>query len=670
MKFANFCLTLFIAFSINYSSAQSNFDLLVTALENDKISTPVIDRILSIKNMESINTPHLDYCPVMHNDGIVFSSNRPRKKNFINRFFSTLNSNLYYTAQEGEDFFYTPIELPGKVNTSKHEGSSTFDATGNKMVYTCNCNQKNIAGMYDLKLCSANFEGGKWLPGNDIPFGEDYRSCHPTFSVDGTTMVFASQRPDSHGGMDLYVSTFLHGEWQHPQNLGPEINSSKDEVFPTLTDDGILVYSSNGLKGKGGLDLFYAKPIEAYSWGEAQNFGPCFNSVKDDFGFLSFGDGLSGLFTSNRGGGLGEDDIYMWKLDMETIPEEAQMLSANLLILDQFTGIPLNESAITLIEINNKLLQTNQLTDEITISNKVDRSLIDLLGARLTPYESDIKGHQYNIQMNKDYFLLIEQEGYTPIQKIVGYEHLIKQEDYVVVMNPDYNHALDNLVMTEDNPIEEIIPPVEEVEAPVIAGMVIIDTDTVQSTEITLPNEVVNLDTEAVAVEESTVTPSEAIEPSEPLEEVFTSRGIPADMIKGAEAVSTKASPKVEAIIKLDNIYYEFNKYELTSDSKIAIDEIVEIMAKDLTMKITVQSHTDSRGKKSFNKWLSQQRADAVKAYMVSMGIEKFRITAEGMGEELLLNDCRDDNPCDEENHKKNRRTEFIIDQRTYLMTE
>ncbi|MEM1259994.1 MAG: OmpA family protein [Bacteroidota bacterium] len=114
-------------------------------------------------------------------------------------------------------------------------------------------------------------------------------------------------------------------------------------------------------------------------------------------------------------------------------------------------------------------------------------------------------------------------------------------------------------------------------------------------------------------------------------------------------------------LLQLSTIYFDLNKYNIRPDAEIEIQKVIVAMEKYPSLKIKVNAHTDSRGNDAYNLWLSQKRAESTVNYMVSKGISKDRLSGEGFGEKLLLNECEDGVPCSREKHQLNRRSEFII---------
>ncbi len=115
---------------------------------------------------------------------------------------------------------------------------------------------------------------------------------------------------------------------------------------------------------------------------------------------------------------------------------------------------------------------------------------------------------------------------------------------------------------------------------------------------------------------------------------------------------------KVEA---LGLIYFNLNSSYLNNDSKEVLDQLAAIMEQNPTIRLSIGSHTDSRGTNNYNLWLSEKRAKRTVEYLISKGIAADRLNGAGSGEEQLTNDCKDGIPCTENEHRVNRRSAFEI---------
>jgi outer membrane protein OmpA-like peptidoglycan-associated protein len=114
-------------------------------------------------------------------------------------------------------------------------------------------------------------------------------------------------------------------------------------------------------------------------------------------------------------------------------------------------------------------------------------------------------------------------------------------------------------------------------------------------------------------------------------------------------------------LVRLNNIYYDFDKFNIRKDAEPELSKVLNFMKATPNVSVELRSHTDSRGKATYNMWLSEKRAQSAQNYLLKQGAEKERLTAKGFGETLLLNKCADGVKCTREEHQLNRRTEFKV---------
>ncbi len=168
---------------------------------------------------------------------------------------------------------------------------------------------------------------------------------HPAISKDGNTMIFTSDKQGGKGGMDLYIVKKKGGKWGVPKNLGSNVNSKGNEIFPTLHDDGTIYFSSNGWGGFGGLDIFSTN-YEKGKWQQATNIGYPINGPYDDSGLVLFPNKQIGYFASNRKGGKGFDDIY----EIFIKQEKATQMLADKSLINAPSPIKSSASAETVVK--------------------------------------------------------------------------------------------------------------------------------------------------------------------------------------------------------------------------------------------------------------------------------------------------------------------------------
>ena len=206
----------------------------------------------------------------------------------------------------------------GDLNTKRHEGPVTVSADGQTIYFTRNNyldnrnGKKDKNGVNHLKIYKASFVNGTWSNIEELPFNDNnYSVGHPSLSADGKTLYFVSEAPGGHGGSDLYRVSIENGTYGTPENLGPEINTRGNEVFPFSAKNNRLYFSSDGHKGYGLLDVFV---VDLDQRENVQNLGEPVNSSRDDFAFSTSSTGTTGYVSSNRPGGKGSDDIYSLRI--------------------------------------------------------------------------------------------------------------------------------------------------------------------------------------------------------------------------------------------------------------------------------------------------------------------------------------------------------------------
>jgi peptidoglycan-associated lipoprotein len=215
-----------------------------------------------------------------------------------------------------------PKLLNGKdINTEHNEGSICFDSRFKMMFFTrCpNEKKKNLGCEIWVSESKGKDEWGEpkkivLTPNDSITVG------HPCASEDGKFLIFVSDLPGGYGGRDLWSSTYERktDSWTIPINLGPEINTQGNEMFPTFGKNGDLYFASDGMPGLGGLDIFKAtKMIGKYKWENPKNMGVPINSENNDYSLIEYSD-KKGYFTSerknNNGGNEFDADIYSYNL--------------------------------------------------------------------------------------------------------------------------------------------------------------------------------------------------------------------------------------------------------------------------------------------------------------------------------------------------------------------
>lgn len=230
-------------------------------------------------------------------------------------------SDIFVTERKDNNFS-APVSIGAPINTAAHESSPVF-TNDNKEMYFIRCGESKAANQY-CHLFYTAYNNEHWNePVRVDIFPDTVNVYDPVLSKDGKIMIVASDAntDKSQGGTDLYILNKIDSGWSVPQNLGGTINTPGSERYPWMDERGNLYYSTNGLPGMGGLDIFKAIKLKA-GYKEPVNLKYPINSGADDFGYRIDKDRpdsdedtvlSSGFFTSNRAGGKGSDDIYRYE---------------------------------------------------------------------------------------------------------------------------------------------------------------------------------------------------------------------------------------------------------------------------------------------------------------------------------------------------------------------
>ncbi|MCD0472772.1 OmpA family protein [Flavobacterium sp. EDS] len=266
-----------------------------------------------------INSTQTDYGSAYYDNKIVFASARDTGGVVRNTFKWTNKTftNLYSAELKADGTVGKPERFEKKINSKFNESTPVFTKDGKTMYFTRNNFLDGKRGRDEqkitlLKLYKADFTNGKWTNVTELPFNSNqYSTAHPALSKDEKTLYFASDMPGTLGQSDLYsVVINPDGSFGKPQNLGAAINTEGRETFPFVSSDNELYFASDGRPGLGGLDVFVSKINSDGTFSAVQNLGAPINSQQDDFAFIINSEKRNGFFSSNREGGIGNDDIY------------------------------------------------------------------------------------------------------------------------------------------------------------------------------------------------------------------------------------------------------------------------------------------------------------------------------------------------------------------------
>lgn len=329
-------------------------------------------QFVHITNLNS-NTKYSDFGAFILGDKIYFASSgidtlSSKKYSWNNQPFLNL-----YRATEvfslNKEIVQPQFEKVIKVrnlkgiNSRYHEASAVLTKDGNTMYFTRdNFNNRKRKLKTDkkrtsnLKIYKAIKRDSVWDNIEELPFNsDDYSTGHPSLSVDEKELYFVSDMPGGFGSTDIYkVEILSDSTYSNPKNLGKTINTEGREMFPFVSSDGILYFSSDGHLGLGLLDVFSSK-ITGDTYNGIENLGNPINSAKDDFAFVLNQKNTRGYFSSNREGGKGDDDIYAFSIKKATPPCSQDIVGE---VKDKVTNQLISGASVTLFDVKNQKIDS------------------------------------------------------------------------------------------------------------------------------------------------------------------------------------------------------------------------------------------------------------------------------------------------------------------------
>ncbi len=621
---------------------QQNFDYLT-----DLRAIPVR---FEINNLD-INTDLTDFGGYYNpnNKEIMFISNRAwegltqrdwsgNNLPFLDIFTSKLGSNM---QMESEKMFSK------RVNTKYHEGPLTYSPNGRRVYFTRNNlgikgkHKYDDKGIQNLKLYYADVDAdGNWVNIKECPYNSQAFSVgHPTLSKDGKTLYFTSDMPGGFGGADIYKATIREGledvAFGTPINLGSEINTEGQEMFPWMDVDGNLWFASDGHPGFGGLDVFVAQQAHEATSYKAENIGAPINGNRDDFAFIMNVDAETGYFSSNRLSGKGDDDIYSF-------------------IMLEPLEIPLTVCG----EITDQ--RSNEILPGATIDLKDDQG--NLVAQTIADEQAK---YCFKVEREMNYVIGVQKEDYFP------------KEEPISTMNlePSVSELTKDVALMKDPGLG-------------LYGLVT-DRATGQPLDSVFIK-VVDLTTGKTVIDEMTSSSGDVMKPL--LENkigdclkyqiILQRRGYLGKTLKFNHCIDKpglismhqkldfgmdklEVGMDIGKLLKINPIYFDLNKSNIRPDAAAELAVIVQVMNDNPTMVIELGSHTDCRASYAYNEKLSDRRAKSSAKWVREKISNPERIYGKGYGESILVNDCACEgkvkSDCSEEDHQLNRRTEFII---------
>lgn len=270
-----------------------------------------------VRPESKLNSRQGEFSPMLYGkefDQIYFTTYRDqatgKKRNAVT---GMKNNDIYTSKKNNAGQWETPKPAEGAINTAAEEGAVSFNGDNSAMYITrCRPMEESSAPaeIYLSKRAEASWSD---LQRVQITNDSTELTAHAAISPKGDFIYFVSDRKGGIGGKDIWRARIEGLKFTEVENLGSQINTPGNEMFPYVRENGELYFASDGLPGMGGLDIFRATPLSDGKW-KVENLGAPINSNGDDFGITFAGLDENGYFSSNRNDNKGFDHIYAFEL--------------------------------------------------------------------------------------------------------------------------------------------------------------------------------------------------------------------------------------------------------------------------------------------------------------------------------------------------------------------
>ncbi|HLP96557.1 MAG TPA: OmpA family protein [Saprospiraceae bacterium] len=635
---------------------------------------------VKIDNPANLNQPGTDYAPVIYDNGILFVSARGKKGPKSDRTGETFEAHYLSTFDRaGNLVAANKFEFNASKKSDFHEGPVAFTRDFKTAFVTRNNNDDGVLrggknGKSSMKIYQMSYGFPDWTPPIDLPFNSDDYSCmHPSLSVDEKWLFFASDMPGGSGGFDLYaVERLGENQWGEPINLGPGINTEKQDLFPFMSQYGSLFFASNGRSNNlGGMDIYFVNnPLEKSEEKEVVNLGEPFNTPEDDYSFITDPDGHTGYFASNRkDNNYGKTDIYYFSaprgLEGTGKPETNR---AKISVIDDKTGLPLQGAEIRIFQpTDDGFISGNN--DFYDFDYEPDPDRPDVFTFKLVRKDAKDMGKpdlyanaegyaQTDFTRYRNYLVMVSAKGYTSRDRFM----VVDSEDELnlsfkmkeappclraggVVLTTEHNTRIANASIRFEHRATGAIETARTTRNGEFDVCLSKDGEWIAKVELK------GFRAETYRVNASRGNAAYDEIRLKPLTEGLTI----------AETMPLANGLLEGSVFILDKIFYEKDKATLNQGAVRHLEAWLQHMSNYPEMEIEITAHTDVRGDEQMNMVLTEVRAKNAKTYLVAKGINEARIKAVGKGETQPRNHCVESAECSDEEHQQNNRLEIKI---------
>ncbi len=531
-----------------------------------------------------------------------------------NSYNNKLNKAVFCADIYENDNLSYPLVFSKILNSQNDQGGLAFTPNERTIYFTRS--KKENHELYSIYKANLNLKSKYyWTNIQELIINSKEFSIEtPCVSKDGKKIYFSSNMKGGYGGFDIYVAKLTpDGNIVEAVNLGPQINSEKDDKYPFISEDGKYFYlSTNGRKGFGGYDVFRAS-IVGDGYLNIINLGNKLNTSNDDIAFVLHTP-YTGYVSSNERQNPENFNVYKFHLNENTQKNHVALVDAKtqkpmnnipVLVKDEFGNVVANATTDAKGEFNLKLDLLNKYT--VTAVQEgylpVDDSFI------ITNSNNGSNKHFKTIAARKYPFIATVKEARSK-ELVANTKVLVKNDAKEVVQTAFTNNK----------------------------GVVYLDVQ---------PNITYTVEVEKEGFEHTKVLVDKSV-----------------NVINGSyqtEILLNKSITinPIENKVEIENIFFDFDKATIKAESQVTLDDLAKFLTKNPNIQILISAHTDTNGTDVYNNTLSQKRGKAVYDYLTIVGISQNRLNFKGFGKTAPKVACGEN--CNEDQDQENRRVEFII---------
>ncbi len=608
-----------------------------------------------LKTMNGINTANDDIACTLMNGELIYMTGV--ESDLVNDYLWNMKPMFQLLkAKRGET--YADWQDPKVIfdrRVKGDQGPATYNPQEAILFFS---SPENFGGAVskNLKIYTVKKNVEVWDEPVLLPLCKDqYDYTHPFYDPEQKLLVFSSNRQGGQGKMDIWYTYKLDSGWTEPVNPGLMVNTTSNEIFPTIYN-GDIYFASDVAGGKGGYDVL--KALRTDQWKSSITLGEPINSEFDDISLFYLSDDKAFL-TTNRPGGKGGDDIYV--LERQSLPEEAHDFLAVL----ECRQRPYMNVAIFAVNEAGEIIFKEKSNENGKIDIKKLRLnqnyILQLIGVDASLYEHTILSI-YDNAGNKLREIRFNASGFAKLELLplsyIALNLLPLIDKSLLTLNIEgqlFDQKLGDVGKNEPVTI------LDEAGIPVAIAYTN-PTGKFRFTQVEPRTDYTfQLSKETAAKNVLITDKGDKIFLPVLNAEIRYGRIAPGEAIELINEYNEKIVVSPKDLFVINRIYYEYNSARLTPESTGQLNQLKIIMERNPNFGLELRSHTDSRGNDDYNLKLSERRATSAIHYLMEAGFNRKRFKAVGMGETQLLNECDDGVECSEPEHSINRRTEIKL---------